>query len=164
MWRAIVSMTQQNRAICPNRPRNKITVEDRGVGSKIRLRRTGGLLGSPPAAPIAGAPAEYPGIGPIVDLGRSDRSKTQQERLRPLEVVGSRYKTGLSTGSYAQNIQRTGTTEAAYRQRHIQGPVAIDANDLELDPEAWPKFEKLVKATSKRGHQPHAAPKSTKPQ
>ena len=42
--------------------------------------------------------------------------------------------------------------------------VAVAANDLELDPGAWPKFESLVKAAAKRGHQPHAASKSTKTQ
>lgn len=33
--------------------------------------------------------------------------------------------------------------------------------DLELDPDAWPKFEALVRSAAKMGHKPHAEP-STK--
>ena len=29
--------------------------------------------------------------------------------------------------------------------------------DLELDPDAWPKFEALVKDAAKMGHKPHEA-------
>jgi len=34
-----------------------------------------------------------------------------------------------------------------------------DTSNLDLDPDAWPKFEKLVKNAAKIGHKPHA-PKS----
>jgi len=29
--------------------------------------------------------------------------------------------------------------------------------DLELDPDAWPRFEKLVKSAAKMGHKPHSS-------
>jgi hypothetical protein len=31
------------------------------------------------------------------------------------------------------------------------------AADLELDPDAWPKFEELVRSAAKMGHKPHNA-------
>lgn len=37
---------------------------------------------------------------------------------------------------------------------------SIESNAIildDLDPDAWPKFEKLVKNASKMGHQPHVA-------
>jgi hypothetical protein len=29
------------------------------------------------------------------------------------------------------------------------------AEKMELDPHAWPKFEKLIKSAAKMGHKPH---------
>ena len=31
------------------------------------------------------------------------------------------------------------------------------ADNVELDPDAWPKFEALVKSAAKMGHKPHDA-------
>ena len=36
-------------------------------------------------------------------------------------------------------------------------PVKPDAVDLDLDSDAWPKFEKLVKSAAKMGPKPHKA-------
>jgi hypothetical protein len=33
---------------------------------------------------------------------------------------------------------------------------------VELDPDAWPKFEKLIKSAAKMGHKPHDGKQSTK--
>ncbi|HVW72670.1 MAG TPA: hypothetical protein VHC39_03445 [Rhizomicrobium sp.] len=32
--------------------------------------------------------------------------------------------------------------------------------NIELDPDAWPKFEKLVKSAAKMGPKPHKEPKT----
>jgi hypothetical protein len=47
-------------------------------------------------------------------------------------------------------------------------PLKPDASNLDLDPDAWGRFEALVKSAAKMGHKPHAAKptkngKSTKP-
>ena len=36
-------------------------------------------------------------------------------------------------------------------------PKAADTSNLDLDPDAWPKFEKLIKNAAKIGHKPHKA-------
>ena len=36
-------------------------------------------------------------------------------------------------------------------------PVKADTSNLDLDPDAWPKFEKLVKSAVKIGPKPHKA-------
>jgi hypothetical protein len=39
-------------------------------------------------------------------------------------------------------------------------PHRPDTSNLDLDPDAWPKFENLVKAAAKLGSKPHDAKKS----
>lgn len=34
-------------------------------------------------------------------------------------------------------------------------PTQTDSSNLDLDPDAWPKFEKLVKSAAKMGPKPH---------
>jgi len=36
-------------------------------------------------------------------------------------------------------------------------PINPTEPDLELDPDAWPKFEALVRSAAKMGHKPHDA-------
>jgi hypothetical protein len=36
-------------------------------------------------------------------------------------------------------------------------PISPEVANLDLDPEAWPKFEKLVKSAAKLGPKPHKA-------
>jgi hypothetical protein len=36
-----------------------------------------------------------------------------------------------------------------------------DKASLELDPNAWPKFEKLIKSAAKMGHKPHTGTRKT---
>jgi len=38
-------------------------------------------------------------------------------------------------------------------------PKPANTSNLDLDPDAWPKFEKLVKSAAKMGHKPHATEK-----
>jgi len=33
--------------------------------------------------------------------------------------------------------------------------IKVDASNLDLDPDAWPKFEKLIKSAAKMGPKPH---------
>ncbi len=33
---------------------------------------------------------------------------------------------------------------------------------VDIDPDAWPRFEALVKSAAKMGHKPHGGPKATK--
>jgi hypothetical protein len=47
------------------------------------------------------------------------------------------------------------TTKKAAPKKAKAKPV--DTADLDLDPDAWSKFEKLVKSAAKMGHKPHAA-------
>lgn len=37
------------------------------------------------------------------------------------------------------------------------------AEELDLDPDAWPRFEALVKSAAKAGHKTHDAPNPLKP-
>jgi hypothetical protein len=46
--------------------------------------------------------------------------------------------------------QRPATRKAPVKQKNT-----TSAN-LDLDPDAWPKFEALVKSAAKMGHKPHA--------
>jgi hypothetical protein len=41
------------------------------------------------------------------------------------------------------------------KQKPKPSPAELEA--LELDPDAWPKFELLVKSAAKMGHKPHDA-------
>ncbi len=34
-------------------------------------------------------------------------------------------------------------------------PIGLEVAKLDLDPDAWPKFEKLVKSAAKLGPKPH---------
>jgi hypothetical protein len=36
----------------------------------------------------------------------------------------------------------------------------VKAKEIELDPDAWPKFEALVKSAAKMGHKPHMSKKA----
>jgi hypothetical protein len=36
-------------------------------------------------------------------------------------------------------------------------PPGVDSSNLELDPDAWPKFEKLIESAAKMGPKPHKA-------
>jgi hypothetical protein len=36
-------------------------------------------------------------------------------------------------------------------------PISPEVANLDLDPDAWPKFEKLVKSAAKMGPKPHKA-------
>jgi len=38
-------------------------------------------------------------------------------------------------------------------------PKAVDPSNLDLDPDAWGKFEKLVKSAAKMGPRPHKTQK-----
>ena len=38
----------------------------------------------------------------------------------------------------------------------------VDTSALELDPDAWPKFEKLIKSAAKLGPKPHGGPSKKK--
>ena len=38
-------------------------------------------------------------------------------------------------------------------------PAQVDTSNLDLDPDAWPKFEKLIKSAAKMGPKPHAKEK-----
>jgi len=37
----------------------------------------------------------------------------------------------------------------------VKKPLAAKSDALDLDPDAWPKFEALVKSAAKMGHKPH---------
>lgn len=39
--------------------------------------------------------------------------------------------------------------------------IKADTSNLDLDPDAWPKFEKLIKSAAKMGPKPHIAKKKT---
>ena len=49
-------------------------------------------------------------------------------------------------------------TKSAQQKMKKAKPKPVDQSKLELDPDAWPKFEKLVKNAAKIGHKPHAKP------
>jgi hypothetical protein len=36
-------------------------------------------------------------------------------------------------------------------------PAKVDTSNLDLDPNAWGKFEALIKGAAKMGHKPHAS-------
>ena len=40
-------------------------------------------------------------------------------------------------------------------------PISPKVADLDLDPDAWPKFEKLIKSAAKMGPKPHTSAKKT---
>lgn len=44
--------------------------------------------------------------------------------------------------------------------RPSEKPDPDELKKLDLDPGAWPRFEKLVKAAAKGGPKPHAGPKT----
>lgn len=39
-------------------------------------------------------------------------------------------------------------------------PIRPEVANLDLDPDAWPKFEKLIKSAAKMGPKPHTKDKS----
>ena len=41
------------------------------------------------------------------------------------------------------------------KAKAVKGKQAVKEKDLDLDSDAWPKFEALVKASAKVGHKPH---------
>jgi hypothetical protein len=42
-------------------------------------------------------------------------------------------------------------------------PKEIGLKDIELVPDAWPKFEGLIKSAAKMGHKPHVHPEEGAP-
>jgi len=54
-------------------------------------------------------------------------------------------------------------TKAKKANRKTREPKVMELPlGIELEPDAWPKFEKLVKNAAKMGHKPHTS-KSAKP-
>ena len=58
-------------------------------------------------------------------------------------------------------IQMKSKKSAKKNKAKNSGKAKIPAKDIELDPDAWPKFEALVRSAAKMGHKPHNIP-STK--
>jgi hypothetical protein len=62
-------------------------------------------------------------------------------------IVPSNLKSSASSGKKNESV-------SSNRSGIEQSRAALD-----LDPGAWPKFEKLIKSAAKMGHKPHQSPK-----
>ena len=57
-----------------------------------------------------------------------------------------------------------GMTESEQKKKRLRRvlnkkpkPTVPDTSNLDLDPDAWPKFEKLIKSAAKMGPRPHSS-------
>jgi hypothetical protein len=54
-------------------------------------------------------------------------------------------------------------TDSPSKRRHKPMATKKQETSLDLDPNAWPKFEALVKSAAKMGHKPHHSAQQEKP-
>ena len=102
------------------------------------------------------APRESPDPKPpIFESAKSimDSRPPQQTLTLP---IARKKSSGMLTMGVGDGFQEFSVMTGSAKARSSKASRAPKSN-LDLDPDAWPKFEALIKSAAKLGHKPHVA-------